>query len=157
VLIILLDSLWTAIQALFHRPRLELKEHTASDGPAPWVLVYSGATSVGQFAIQLAHAYGYRVIATASPKNFDFLKTLGADVVVNYNDGEVSEQIKLTTGDSLAFGIDTIAKDDSFEKSVRSFGKDGGKLIPLLPPPAGASDWRKEVTVQRKPFLLNLF
>jgi NADPH:quinone reductase-like Zn-dependent oxidoreductase len=95
------------------------------------------------------------VIASASQNNFDFLKTLGADVVLNYSDEDVSEQIKLATGKLLAFGLDTIAKDDSFVKSVRSFGKDGGKLIPLLPLPAGTSDWRKDVTVQRTPFLLS--
>jgi NADPH:quinone reductase-like Zn-dependent oxidoreductase len=150
MLTIISDRLWTAIQALFHTPRLALKEHKASDEPAPWILVYSGATSVGQFAIQLAHAYGYRVIATAAPKNFDFLKTLGADVVLDYNDADVSEKIKLATSDSLAFGLDTITKDDSFEKSVKSFGKNGGKLIPLLYPPVDARKWRKDVIVQGK-------
>ena len=40
-------------------------------------------TSVGRFAIQLAKLSGLRVATTAS-KNFDRLKALGADLIVNY-------------------------------------------------------------------------
>ena len=46
-------------------------------------LVYSGSTAVGHYAVQLAHLSGYKVIATASQKNHDTLKSLGADVVFN--------------------------------------------------------------------------
>jgi len=44
-------------------------------------LVYSGSTGVGHYAIQLAHLSGYKVVATASPKNHRTLESLGADVV----------------------------------------------------------------------------
>jgi NADPH:quinone reductase-like Zn-dependent oxidoreductase len=98
----------------------------------------------------LAHAYGYRVIATASPKNNELVKSLGADVVFDYNDTDVAMKCREATEDSIALGVDTIAEGDSFENCIRSFGKDGGKLITLLPPPRSASGWRKDVSLQCK-------
>lgn len=41
-------------------------------------------TSVGRFAIQLAKLSGLKVATTASRKNWDRLKELGADLVVDY-------------------------------------------------------------------------
>ncbi|XVQ89826.1 hypothetical protein ACQP2K_21145 [Microbispora siamensis] len=42
------------------------------------VLVWGGSTSVGSNAIQLARNAGYRVVATGSPRNFDYVRSLGA-------------------------------------------------------------------------------
>lgn len=41
--------------------------------------------SVGLYAVQFAHLIGLKVAAVASPRNFDLLKSLGADVVFNVN------------------------------------------------------------------------
>jgi hypothetical protein len=49
------------------------------------LLVWGGSTSVGSNAIQLAVAAGYEVITTASPRNFDYVKKLGASQVFDYN------------------------------------------------------------------------
>ena len=38
------------------------------------------------FAVQLAKLAGYKVVATASPKNFDLVKSYGADEVVDVSD-----------------------------------------------------------------------
>lgn len=51
---------------------------------AKTVLVWGSSSSVGSNAVQLAVAAGYEVIATASPKNFEFAKTLGASLVFDY-------------------------------------------------------------------------
>jgi NADPH:quinone reductase-like Zn-dependent oxidoreductase len=48
------------------------------------VLINAGAGGVGGFAVQLAHAHGARVIAGASAGNIDYVRSLGADEVVNY-------------------------------------------------------------------------
>ena len=37
--------------------------------------------SVGSFAVQLLHLAGYKVVTVASPRNWDLLKSLGADAV----------------------------------------------------------------------------
>lgn len=49
------------------------------------VLIWGASTSVGCNAVQLAAAAGYEVIATASPKNFEQAKKLGASQVFDYS------------------------------------------------------------------------
>ncbi|MBJ20627.1 MAG: alcohol dehydrogenase [Deltaproteobacteria bacterium] len=61
-------------------------------------LVHAGAGGVGSAAIQLAKAQGARVIATAgSAEKLDFCRKLGADVAINYRDGDFSAAISDAT------------------------------------------------------------
>jgi NADPH:quinone reductase-like Zn-dependent oxidoreductase len=48
------------------------------------VLIHGGAGAVGMFAVQLAHAWGAHVIATASEQTLAFVSKLGADEVIDY-------------------------------------------------------------------------
>jgi len=57
------------------------------------VLVWGGSTSVGSNAIQLAVAAGYDVVTTASPRNFDYVTSLGASQVFDYNSPTVVQDI----------------------------------------------------------------
>ncbi|MGZ8738596.1 MAG: NADP-dependent oxidoreductase [Nocardioides sp.] len=57
------------------------------------VLIHAGAGGVGHVAIQIAVALGAEVVATASPANYDFLRTLGATEVIDYSAGPVSDQL----------------------------------------------------------------
>jgi len=45
------------------------------------LFVYGGSSSVGQYAIQLAKLSGYKVVTTASKRNHELVKSLGADLV----------------------------------------------------------------------------
>ncbi|EIN05801.1 alcohol dehydrogenase [Punctularia strigosozonata HHB-11173 SS5] len=121
----------TAVQGLFHPNNLGLVGYpsTVSAQPTPWVLVFSGATTVGIFAVQLLHLAGYRVVATASPANFDLLTSLGADAVFDYNDPDVSQKIKEATGGTLALALDAYGTAETQEKTVRAFGSGPGKLV----------------------------
>ncbi|MBS1820803.1 MAG: NADP-dependent oxidoreductase [Acidobacteria bacterium] len=67
-------SALTAWQGLFHRGHLH---------PGDRVLIHGGAGGVGLFAVQIAHLYGAHVISTASPRNFDFIRRLGADEIID--------------------------------------------------------------------------
>jgi NADPH:quinone reductase-like Zn-dependent oxidoreductase len=49
--------------------------------PGHRILIYNGSGGVGMLAIQIAKAHGCHVTATASPRNFDLMKKLGADIV----------------------------------------------------------------------------
>src|SRR6266849_6915345 len=57
---------------------------TAKLGAGETVLIHGGSGGVGTFAIQIAKARGAKVIATASTRNQDLLKQLGADVAIDY-------------------------------------------------------------------------
>jgi NADPH:quinone reductase-like Zn-dependent oxidoreductase len=135
---------------MFHPNNLGLvgyPEKVSTDN-APWFLVFSGATSVGMFAIQLAHLSGYRVVTTASPKNFDLVKSLGADAVVDYRDADVSHKIKEITGNTLSHALDTFATTETQEASVKAFGPGKGKLITILPAQASARALRDDIEVK---------
>lgn len=66
----------TSYQALVEHTKLQKGEK---------VLILGGSSAVGMFAIQLAHAIGARVVTTASAKNANFVKGLGAERVINYH------------------------------------------------------------------------
>ncbi len=53
------------------------------------VLVWGGSSSVGSSAIQLAAAAGVRVATTASPRNHDYVKGLGAEWAFDYRSENV--------------------------------------------------------------------
>jgi NADPH:quinone reductase-like Zn-dependent oxidoreductase len=49
------------------------------------ILINNGSGGVGTFAIQLAKVHGCHVTATSSPDNHDFLRVIGADIVLDYH------------------------------------------------------------------------
>jgi NADPH:quinone reductase-like Zn-dependent oxidoreductase len=57
------------------------------------LLVWGGSTSVGSNAIQLAVAAGYDVVTTASPRNFDYVRRLGARTAFDYRSKTVIPDI----------------------------------------------------------------
>ena len=58
------------------------------------VLIHAGAGGVGSFAVQLAKHLGAWVAATAGTKNAGFVKSLGADQVIDYTKGDFAAWIK---------------------------------------------------------------
>jgi len=81
----------TAACGLFLGDQLGLRipSEARSDPTGKTVLVWGGSTSVGSTAIQLARAAGYDVVATASPRNHDYVRGLGASHVFDYNEPNV--------------------------------------------------------------------
>lgn len=92
---VLLLGLSTAACALFQAEHLALRPPVPRGQPAGGtVLVWGGSTSVGSNAIQLAVAAGYAVIATASPRNFDYVRRLGAFQVLDRRSPTVIGDLK---------------------------------------------------------------
>ncbi len=80
----------TAACALFQKDHLAMHHPSAGAEPTgETVLVWGGSTSVGSNAIQLAVAAGYDVITTASPRNFDYVTSLGASRVFDHHSATV--------------------------------------------------------------------
>eukprot|EP00884_Botryococcus_braunii_P009302 jgi/Botrbrau1/18373/Bobra.0179s0091.1 len=97
---------------------------SASLSPGQRVLVVAGAGGVGHFAIQLAKVHwGAYVVATAGPKNQEFLKELGADEAVDYNkEGYLDKYIEqpfdaivdVIGGDTEEYAYKVLAKGGTF-------------------------------------------
>ncbi|WP_018923941.1 NADP-dependent oxidoreductase [Salsuginibacillus kocurii] len=92
------------------------------------VLIHAGSGGVGHLGIQLAKSYGAYVSTTASSKNVDFLKELGADHVINYENEDFSEVLS-----DVDFVLDGVG-GDVLVKSYEVL-KPGGKLASIVEPP----------------------
>jgi NADPH:quinone reductase-like Zn-dependent oxidoreductase len=96
--------------------------------PGQKVFIQAGTGGVGTFAIQLAKHLGATVATTASAPNFDMLKGLGADVLIDYKKDDF---------ETLLHGYDVVLHSQdakTLDKSLRVL-KPGGKLISISGPP----------------------
>jgi NADPH:quinone reductase-like Zn-dependent oxidoreductase len=109
----------TAWQALIERASLKKGQK---------VLIHAGSGGVGTFAIQLAKHVGAIVATTTSAPNVDLVKSLGADVVIDYKKDDFEKV--LHDYDLVLNGLGK----DVLEKSLRVL-KPGGKLISISGPP----------------------
>lgn len=96
----------TAAAGLYERDQLALPLPRLPRRPTQGVvLVWGGSSSVGCNAIQLARASGFAVVASASPRNHALLRQLGADMVVDYHDDDVDQQVIAAIGDRELVGV----------------------------------------------------
>lgn len=92
------------------------------------VLIHAGSGGVGTFAIQLAKHLGATVATTTSTENVDWVKSLGADVVVDYRKEDYT---KVLSGYDVV--LNSLGKD-TLEQSLKVL-KPGGMLISISGPP----------------------
>ncbi|WP_424466783.1 zinc-binding alcohol dehydrogenase family protein [Pseudoclavibacter helvolus] len=126
----------TAAAGLFETAQLGL-DHAHLGNAAPRdevVVVWGGATAVGGNAIQLARAAGYRVITTASARNHERMRRLGAEAVFDYHDQDVTDRIIKAAQGSAVAGILAIAVG-SAAPSLRIARATGAKKIAMASPP----------------------
>ena len=111
-------SALTAWQAFFDHAKLSAGQ---------CVLIHGGAGGVGTFAIQLARELGARVVTTTSARNEEFVRSLGADVVIDYAKVRFEDEIA-----DVDVVLDTIGGDTQ----ARSFRvvRPGGVVIALVGP-----------------------
>jgi len=92
------------------------------------VLIHGAAGGVGCFAVQLAKLRGAHVIATASKKNHDFLRSLGVSECIDYNTTKFEDVVH-----DADVVLDTIT-GETMERSWQVLKK-GGILVSILEPP----------------------
>lgn len=98
--------------------------------PGEWLLVHAGASGVGMSAIQIGHALGARVIATAgSQQKLDFSRRQGAHHALNYADGSWVDQVKQITGGRGADVIYDPVGGDVFDLSTKCIAPEGRLLV----------------------------
>ncbi|MFI0399598.1 MAG: NADP-dependent oxidoreductase [Thiolinea sp.] len=109
----------TAWQALVEKARLKKGQK---------VFIQAGSGGVGTFAIQLAKHLGASVATTASAVNADWLKGLGADVVIDYKTQDFA---------TLLHDYDVVLNSQDAQTLHQSVGtlKAGGQLISISGPP----------------------
>ena len=106
------------------------------------ILIQGGAGGVAGFAVQLAKHIGATVISTASAGNVAYVRSLGADRVIDYNKedftkiGPVCDAVFDTVGGNVRAGCYSVLKP-------------GGKLAWIAPAPEGFEPNRKDVETLR--------
>ncbi|KAG5634962.1 hypothetical protein H0H81_000198, partial [Sphagnurus paluster] len=109
---------------------------TREQGKAPAILIYSAATSIGLYAVELARlartASGepYRVFATASKKHHQRLIQKGIEAVFDYRSPNWPLDVYIASG-GISGAVDCISEDDSVVKISQTFRKSGGTIAVL--------------------------
>ena len=112
----------TAWQALIERANLKKGQK---------VLIHAGSGGVGTFAIQLAKHVGALVATTTSTANVALVRSLGADIVIDYKKEDFAHMLQ--DYDVVLSSLDKV----TLEKSLRVL-KPGGQLISISGPPDAA-------------------
>lgn len=123
----------TAYQAVSRKMRF---------APGQTIFIHAGAGGVGGYAIQLARLFGAaRIIASASPGNADYVRSLGADVVLDYNAENVHERImELTDGRGVDGILNTLNRPTAqADLSALAFG---GQLVCIAGAPETVADFQ---------------
>ena len=102
------------------------------------ILIQGGAGGVASFAVQLARHLGARVITTASAANHDYLRSLGADEVIDYNNRDFAEAIA---------GCDAVLDTVGGDVARRSFAvlRPGGRAAFIASGPQAPAPDRADV------------
>ncbi|KAK1752815.1 chaperonin 10-like protein [Echria macrotheca] len=112
------------------------------------ILINGASTATGSLAVQFARLSGCSpIVATASPHNFDFVKSRGADVVFDYNDPDCAEKIKAFTQDSLAHVFDCNSTQSSAAICSAAIGSKGGVVSYLQAVKHDREDVQTKVTL----------
>lgn len=105
-------AITTVGQALYQLLELPLPP-AAPSSPPQTLLIGGGSTATAVVGIQYAKLSGLKVIATASPYNFDYLRSLGVDELLDYHEdaNTLVRKIREITGDDLTLAWDTSPND----------------------------------------------
>jgi NADPH:quinone reductase-like Zn-dependent oxidoreductase len=106
------------------------------------ILIHGGAGGVGGFAVGLAKHLGARVIATASAANHDYVRSLGANEVIDYRAQDFTRRVA---------GVDAVFDTAGGDVTTRSFAvlRSGGRLATVAAGASAPASPRPDVTSLR--------
>ena len=107
--------------------------------PGQRVLIHGGSGGIGSCAIQIAKDLGAYVFTTASPTELDYVRSLGADEVIDYTSQKFED---------IATNLDAVYDTVGGETCKRSFAtlKAGGQMVSMVEQPDGELAKKHEVT-----------
>ena len=91
------------------------------------VFIQAGAGGVGSVAIPMAKHLGAKVYTTTSAKNRDYVKSLGADVVIDYNSEDYESSLREHEPDGVNLVLEALLGNGTAEAAIR-LAKDGGRV-----------------------------
>lgn len=92
------------------------------------IFIAGGSGAIGTLAIQIARRRGWRVAASASPHNHDYMRSLGAEVTVDYHDPQWPDGVR----GSMPGGVDAaMAVQPGTSVDAMRVVRDGGHVITI--------------------------
>jgi len=127
-------SALSAWQALFVHGALKPVFETKSGNEGTKVLITAASGGVGIWAVQLAHHAGVDVVGTCGTKNIEFVKSLGADTVLDYSNTSLLEWVNDDRGTRAFDLVLDCVGGQTLEDSWKCV-KEGGRIISVAVPP----------------------
>lgn len=93
-----------------------------------WALVHAGASGVGTASIQIAKAIGARIAVTASAGKHDVCRSLGADLVIDYEADDFVAAVRTATGGVGADVVLDVVGGDYLPRNVAAL-RTGGRIV----------------------------
>lgn len=142
----------TAYQGLYDE--LQLKKGQT-------IFIAGGSGGVGTMAVQMARNAGATVIASTSEANLDYVRSLGAETVVDYTKGDVIDAVRKAYPNGVDAALDCVG-GKSAQTTVRAV-RDGGRFADLTGEDVGSprgitvGHVQSEATVARLSALSKMF
>ncbi len=114
----------TAYQALVRKMNVQANKT---------IFIQAGSGGVGGFAIIIAKYLGLTVISTCSPHNYDYVKLLGADHIIDYTSCNVFDKIKELFPSGVDYILETTNKNNlQRDLDVLSFNGQIASIIGII-------------------------
>jgi NADPH:quinone reductase len=111
--------------------------HACGAGPGETVLLHGAAGAVGVMALQQARQLGIRVIGTASPSSFDYVRRFGG-TPVEYGPG-LLDRVKAAAPEGIAAALDTVGSDEAGDVSL-ALVEDRKRVVTIAAAPRAKAD-----------------